>query len=140
MLAQARRRVRRKGWTNVILVQADAAALSPSDVAAGIAARGGRAASDGALSTYALSLMPDWRRAWANMLLLTARGASMGVVDMQVPAGKHSFTAPLARAACRLGGADITAHPWSGVERDCTDVTADSARGGHLQIRTGRRT
>jgi demethylmenaquinone methyltransferase/2-methoxy-6-polyprenyl-1,4-benzoquinol methylase len=139
MLAQARRRITRRGWRNVILIQADATTLSPPDTAADIAEQGGREASDAALSTYALSLMPEWRRAWTTMLLMTVPGASMGVVDMQVPAGRFSFTAPLARAACRLGGADITAHPWRGVESDCTDIKAASARGGHLQIRAGRR-
>ncbi|MBM7849626.1 hypothetical protein [Arthrobacter roseus] len=70
---------------------------------------------------------------------MSSPGASMTVVDMQEPTGVFALTTPLARAACHLGGADITAHPWTGLERDCADVQAASARGGHLQIRTGRR-
>jgi demethylmenaquinone methyltransferase/2-methoxy-6-polyprenyl-1,4-benzoquinol methylase len=63
----------------------------------------------------------------------------MGVVDMQEPVGRYSVLAPLARAACKLGGSVITAYPWQAVERDCSDVIAASARGGHLQIRVGQR-
>jgi demethylmenaquinone methyltransferase/2-methoxy-6-polyprenyl-1,4-benzoquinol methylase len=138
MLAQVRRKARRRGWTNVILLEADATTLSPDAAGAAIAARGGRGRSDAALATYALSLMPAWESAWRNMRLMSSTGASLSVVDMQEPAGRYSIAAPLARAACRLGGADITAHPWQAVERDCAEVVAASARGGHLQIRTGR--
>lgn len=56
---------------------------------------------------------------------------------MQRPTGMSAPLSPLARAACWLGGADIEAHPWTAVERDCTEVRADAARGGHLQLRAG---
>lgn len=139
MLAQARRKATRKGWTNVILIEADATTLTPAAICASIAIQGGREYSEAALATYALSLMADWETAWTNMILMSSPGASMTVVDMQEPTGVFALTTPLARAACHLGGADITAHPWTGLERDCADVQAASARGGHLQIRTGRR-
>ena len=45
--------------------------------------------------------------------------------------------APLARLACALGGSDPHAHPWVAIERDCTEVTAASLRGGHMQVRAG---
>lgn len=139
MLEQARRRAARNGWTNVILIQADATILSPADVGSRIAARGGRARSDAAIATYSLSLMTPWESAWAALLQLTTPGASFCVVDMQKPTGIAAVLAPLAQAACWLGGADIDAHPWTGVERDCADVVGTSARGGHLQIRVGSR-
>ncbi|MFD1845201.1 class I SAM-dependent methyltransferase [Arthrobacter flavus] len=140
MLAQARRRAERNGWTNVILIRADATALSPTDIRARIEAEGGRAHSDAVLATYALSLMADWDRAWSNMVSLTAPEARLCVVDLQKPVGIFAALTPLAKVACWLGGSDIDAHPWTGVERDCADVTVASARGGHLQIRAGTRT
>lgn len=139
MLAQAWRRVRRRGWRNVLLLEADATALSPAEIGVRAVAGGARERSDAALATYSLSLMPDWESAWANMLELSVPGAALGVVDMQEPTGPFSVLAPLARLACRLGGSDIHARPWRAVERDCADVLAMSARGGHLQIRAGRR-
>lgn len=137
MLRQARRRAQRRGWDNVILLQADATTLAPGDVGSQVATAGGHELSDAALATYALSLMPDWDRAWTNMRGLIKPAGRLCVVDMQRPTGPYTLLAPLAVAACRLGGADIDAHPWTAVERDCSSVRAASARGGHLQIRSG---
>lgn len=137
MLRQARRRAAKRGWDNIILIEADAVVLDPSAIRAMILAQGGSAQSDAALATYSLSLMPDWRKAWANLTTLLDTGARVAVVDMQVPEGWARLLTPLARAACALGGADITAHPWLAVEEDCTEVVRISARAGHLQIRAG---
>ena len=129
MLTQARRRADAAGWANVTLVEADATALDP--------VLGGSDGFDVALSTYALSLMADWRRALAAMIGATRAGGQVAVVDMQLPTGQYAAWAPLARLACRLGGSDIAAHPWTGVEASLTEVRADSVRGGHLQVRVG---
>ena len=66
MLAQARRRTRAAGWDNVRLTEADATALDAR-------ALGAAAGFDAVMSTYALSLMPDWPRAVA---LMTARAVT----------------------------------------------------------------
>lgn len=127
MLAQARRRARRHGWRNVELLQADMTEIALLDPV------------DAVLATYALSLVPDWERAWARAVEATRPGGRMAVVDMQLPVGVARVVAPLARLACAAGGADIHAHPWTAVERDCTDVTAVGLRGGHVQVRVGTR-
>lgn len=137
MLQQARRRAGKAGWENVILIQADAVLLDPAAIRTAVQEQGGSPASDAALATYSLSLMPDWRQAWANLTSLLQAEARISVVDMQDPAGWARLLTPLARAACALGGADITAHPWRAVEEDCTNVVRASARAGHLQIRAG---
>ena len=127
MLAQARRRARRHGWRKVVLLQADmteVAGLEPLDAM---------------IATYTLSVVPGWERAWARALAAARPGGRMAVVDMQLPVGAARVAAPLARLACAAGGADIHAHPWTALERDCTDVTAVSLRGGHVQVRVGTR-
>ncbi len=139
MLAQARRKADRHGWTNVILLQADATTLDVAATTRAVESAGGRPCCDAALATYALSLMRPWEDAWSGMLDLTRPGGELCVLDMQDPTGWFTAVTPLARLACRFGGADITARPWRGVERDCDGVTRLSARGGHLQIRTGSR-
>nr|WP_281274786.1 methyltransferase domain-containing protein [Arthrobacter crusticola] len=138
MLRRARRRAERSGWDNVLLFQADATTFRPAAVGACAVAHGGRAQFDAALATYSLSLMPSWEDAWERMLALSAPGASLAVVDMQEPTGKFTAAAPLARLACRLGGSDIAAHPWTAVERGLSDLRSASVRGGHIQVRTGR--
>ena len=132
MLSQARRRADRRGWANVDLLQADATTVAPDAV---IAVLGSRA--DAVLATYALSLMQDWQRAWHTMLAVAGPAARLCVVDMQPPEGPAALLGWLARLACRLGGSDIHARPWSALERDCARVQAASARAGHIQIRTG---
>lgn len=137
MLTAAARRVRRHGWTNVVLVAADAVETPAGQLAERIVAAGGRAGTDAALATYALSLMPAWERAWATMLALVRPGGRVVVVDMQEPTGAGAAGTALARWACRQGGADITAHPWHALERDCHRVRSARAWGGHIQVRAG---
>lgn len=138
MLARARRKAARRGWDNVILIEADAVSLSPTEISARIVDGGGSAESDAVLATYSLSLMGDWERAWGNAVALLGNdGGRAAVVDMQEPVGRARWLAPLARLACTLGGSDIGAAPWRAVERDGADVVRMSARGGHLQIAAG---
>ncbi len=53
------------------------------------------------------------------------------------PTGPATAFSPLAHLARLLGGSDITAHPWTALEQECTDVQAWSLRGGHIQVRAG---
>lgn len=137
MLERARRRAATRGWTNIVLIQADLLTLDPGAVRTVIAGLGGAGTAQAALATYSLSLMPDRQAAWNNMVSLLDDGARVSVVDMQDPVGPARWLTPLARFACRLGGADITAHPWTLVEERCSGIVSASTRAGHIQVRTG---
>ena len=130
MLEQARRRADRFGWSNVTLVAADATALTSADL-------GGQAPFDAALSTYALSLMTPWQAALDAMIAATRVGGVVAVVDMQRPVGRAAGWTPLAKLACRLGGSDIEAHPWTAMTPLLQNLSARAVRGGHIQIRVG---
>ncbi|MDV8024815.1 class I SAM-dependent methyltransferase [Rhodococcus sp. IEGM 1330] len=130
MLEQARRRADRAGWTNVTLVAADATALTHTDLRE-------HAPFDASISTYALSLMTPWRAALESMIASTREGGVAAVVDMQRPVGRAAVWTPLAKLACRLGGADIEAHPWTAMTPLLRDLSTRAARGGHIQIRVG---
>lgn len=73
MLAEAHRRVRSYGWTNVSLVQADAAEF---EFPAGVNA---------IFSTYALSLVPECAEVIAHACTALAPGGRMVVLDLKVP-------------------------------------------------------
>ncbi|OZC75037.1 ubiquinone biosynthesis protein [Rhodococcus sp. 06-418-5] len=130
MLEQARRRADRFGWGNVTLVAADATALTSADL-------GEQAPFDAALSTYALSLMTPWQAALEAMIAATRVGGVVAVVDMQRPVGRAAGWTPLAKLACRLGGSDIEAHPWTAMTPLLQNLSARAVRGGHIQIRVG---
>lgn len=141
MLAVARARVRREGWSNVTLVEADAADLDVDGLRARVGAGPGRAAVDAVLATYALSVMRDGAtEAWRRAVALVRPGGVLAVVDMQPPTGRWRILAPLARLACALGGADIHARPWRFVARDAAPESVREAvvRGGHIVAAVGR--
>lgn len=129
MLEQARRRAARAGWMNVTLIPADATALTSADL--------GETPFDAALSTYALSLMTPWQAALDAMIAATRVGGVVAVVDMQRPKGRAAAWTPLAKLACRLGGSDIEAHPWTAMTPRLQSLNSASVRGGHIQVRVG---
>ena len=137
MLAQARAKASRNGWENVDLVCADATTLTPAQLGQRSAEDGGEGVAEAVLFTYSLSLMRDWPAAWRAATTAARPGARVAVVDMALPTGAATVFAPLTRLACAVGGSDISAHPWTAVERDCTDIKSWSLRGGHLQVRAG---
>ena len=73
MLAQAEERIEAKGWGNVSLVQADAAAFEfPHEV-------------DAILSTYALTQVPGSEEVVANAAAALAPAGRMAVLDLKLP-------------------------------------------------------
>lgn len=133
MLQVAAKRAVRKGWSNVRVVQADATKLSAADLAIG----GAVPTIDAVFSAYALSVMGSHPEVLAEAERLLAPGGKVGIVDMQRPVGLAKVLTPLARLACRMGGADIEAHPWKWVTERADYVLQESRRGGHIQAVTG---
>jgi ubiquinone/menaquinone biosynthesis C-methylase UbiE len=89
MLAQAQQRVETNGWSNVSLVQADAAAFEfPSEV-------------DGILSTYALTQVPGCREVIAHGAAALSAGGRWAVLDLKVPDNAPRRLAQLGIAAVR---------------------------------------
>jgi len=132
MLAQTRRHATRHGWSQVRAVKANMLdGPGPAD--------DGSAGFDAVIATYALSLVPRWERAWAQVLgggapRRTDRGGGPRTPHR---AGRRAVTT--GPRGCALGGSGPHAHPWTALERDCTDVTAHSLWGGHVQVRVGTR-
>ncbi len=125
MLAAARRRADRQGWSRDEFFQADASGLVPRDLPR----------VDAAVAMYALSLMGDWEPALDSALAAVRPGGRVAVVDLTLAAGPVARIA--SRAACHLGGSDPSARPWMRLEERTTEVSAWSMRAGHVQVRVG---
>lgn len=108
MLAQARRRIEKNGWSNVDLVQANAADFDFPAVTNGI------------LSTFAFSMMPDPDRIIAKGMQALATDGRWAVLDLSVPAGPPGWLAPLFLFITRPFGIDeawIRQRPWERIQQ-----------------------
>jgi ubiquinone/menaquinone biosynthesis C-methylase UbiE len=89
MLAQAERRVETGGWSNVALVQADAAEF---EFPAGV---------DAILSTYALTQVPECGQVIARGAAALAAGGRWVVLDLKAPDAAPRWLAQLGVAVAR---------------------------------------
>ncbi len=143
MLRMATQRVDAAGWRNVVLLRADAttvdwhSAISGALAVSRVALEPRPMTIDAAVATYSLSVTGDPDAAWNRLRAALRPRARVCVVDMSDPRGVAALFLPLARLACALGGADITAHPWTRLEADGVHVEHLTARGGHIHIVTG---
>jgi ubiquinone/menaquinone biosynthesis C-methylase UbiE len=118
MLTQAQRRVESNGWSNVRLVQADAAAFEfPGKV-------------DAILSTYALTQVPECREVIAHGASALPAGGRWVVLDLKVPDNAPRRLAQLGVAAVRPFASIeewLARRPWEAIraamEAELTDVT-----------------
>lgn len=130
MLEQARSRVQREGWSNVTLVESDAARYAfPEGINA-------------IVSTYALTLVPSYDdviRQGANALV---PGGRFVVVDIKAP---RSWPEPVLRAIVPLlrpFGVTLglrTRHPWESLARHLNLVVMEERCLGTTYIAAGER-
>lgn len=129
MLAMARRRIARSGWSNVEVLEGDAAQLDR--------VVGTSEVFDAIVFTYALSVIVQWERAWDLGVAQLRRGGRVLVVDMALPTGWGRPLRPLARFACFTGGADPHREPWRRLMAEGTQVIHRTLRSGHIHVVAG---
>jgi demethylmenaquinone methyltransferase/2-methoxy-6-polyprenyl-1,4-benzoquinol methylase len=116
MLAQARHRIETNGWSNISLVQADAAEFDfPTEV-------------DAILSTYALSQVPECGDVIANGAAALCRGGRWVVLDLEVPDNAPQWLAQLGSALVRpFASIDewIVRRPWEAIRAALQDRLVD---------------
>jgi demethylmenaquinone methyltransferase/2-methoxy-6-polyprenyl-1,4-benzoquinol methylase len=116
MLAQARQRIEANGWSNVTLVQADAAEFEfPAEV-------------DAIVSTYALSQVPECGTVIAHGAAALSTGGRWVVLDLKVPDRAPRRLAQLGVAAVRRFASIeewIARRPWEAIRTAMEDELAD---------------
>jgi demethylmenaquinone methyltransferase/2-methoxy-6-polyprenyl-1,4-benzoquinol methylase len=128
MLRQARRRVAAQGWMNVELVECAAAAYEFPP------------AIDGVLSTFALTLEPEYERVIANGARALKPGGRWVVLDLKLSGGPLAWLAPLLVALARpfaVSMAMAERHPWETLERLLTATTMRERYFGFAYVATG---
>ena len=116
MLARAQDRIETNGWSNISLVQADAAGFDfPAEV-------------DAILSTYALSQVPECGDVIAHGAAALHRGGRWVVLDLKAPDNAPRWLAQLGIALVRpFGSIDewIVRRPWEAIRAAMQDRLAD---------------
>src|SRR6201995_4993813 len=118
MLARAQDRVKANGWSNVSLVQADAAGF---EFPAGIKA---------ILSTYAMTQVPECGEVVAHGARALAGGGRWVVLDLKVPGNTPAWLAQLGTATVRPFAAIdewLMRRPWEAIRAAMQAEMADSS-------------
>jgi ubiquinone/menaquinone biosynthesis C-methylase UbiE len=135
MLARAQDRIKANGWSNVSLVQADAAGFDFPDEVNAI------------LSTYALTQVPECAEVIAHGAKALAGGGRWAVLDLKVPGNTPEWIARLGTAAVRpFASIDewTMRRPWEAIrvamQEELTDFSWTELFFGTAFLAAGSRT
>jgi demethylmenaquinone methyltransferase/2-methoxy-6-polyprenyl-1,4-benzoquinol methylase len=116
MLARAQDRIETNGWSNISLVQADAADFDfPTEV-------------DAIVSTYALSQVPECAEVIAHGAAALSGGGRWAVLDLKVPDNTPGWIAQLGTAIVRpFASIDewTRRRPWEAIRAAMQEELAD---------------
>ena len=128
MLEQARQRVAAHGWRNVELVQSDAAEYTfPAKV-------------DGILSTFAISLSPEYDRIIQRGAAALVAGKRYVILDLKKPDGVPSWLVKLGVTITRPFGVtedQIHRHPWASMDKYLANMSVKDLYFGFAYLAVG---
>ncbi len=108
MLGKASERVRRQGWSNVTLENRDGASFTfPRP-------------TDGILSTFALTMIPEYDEVVRQGAEALSLGGCFVVMDFKMPSGRLADVAPHVAFLLKLYGGNLEMadrHPWESLNR-----------------------
>jgi len=129
MLQEARKRIRRNGWQNVTLVQSDAAEYQFPEKIGGI------------ISTFALTLVPEYDKVIQKGAATLSPNARFVVVDFKKPDKWPMWIIKLFVILTRPFGVSLDIadrHPWESMDRYMTIVEFRELYFGALYLCVGK--
>lgn len=128
MIAQAKKRVERYKWSNVELVECDAAKYKFPDMV------------DGILSTFAITFIPEFDLVIQKGCKALAPSKRFVILDFKLPSNRLPFLAPLGVLITSPFGVSLetaSRHPWESVDKYLSNSTITELYGGFAYIVTG---
>ena len=130
MLTQARKRVEENSWSNVDLLQCDAASFQfPAGVG-------------GIISTYAISLVPEFDQVIQNGCQALSPGKRWVILDFKLPSSWLARLAPWLVFLAKPFGLSMelaARHPWESINKHLKNTSLTEIYGGLVYIATGER-
>lgn len=128
MLTQAKKRIDENGWSNVELVECDAANYKFPD------------SLDGIISTFAITLIPEYDQIIKNSSEALASGKRFVILDFKMPSNWLSSLAPVAVFIMSPFGVSIEMadrRPWESINKYFENSFMTELYGGFTYIATG---
>lgn len=130
MLEQARQRIRNNDWRNVEIVQSDAAEYHFEQNIQGV------------ISTFALTLVPEYEKVIEHAAQALAPGGRMVVLDLKLPEKWPLWLTRLGMLITRPFGVTLDLSerkPWETMHKYFTHVTTSELYGGFAYITVGQK-
>lgn len=130
MLTQAKKRIDKNNWSNIEFVECDAATYKFPD------------GLDGIISTFAITLIPEYDQIIKNGSEALAPGKRFVILDFKMPSNWLSFLAPLAVFIMSPFGVSIemaNRKPWESMNKYFQYASITELYGGFTYIVTGRK-
>ncbi|KHO49657.1 MAG: ubiquinone/menaquinone biosynthesis methyltransferase [archaeon GW2011_AR9] len=130
MLEQAQERVKQQRWQNVELIQHD---VNRYEIPAGI---------DGALSTFALTLVPEYDAVIEHTYHALRPGGKFALLDFKIPDNVLRHLAPLGAFLTRPFGVQLeltSRHAWESVEKYFPKSSMKEMYGGLTYLSVGEK-
>jgi ubiquinone/menaquinone biosynthesis C-methylase UbiE len=130
MLDQARKRIERESWSNVELVQSDAALYRfPESI-------------DGVISTFALTLVPEFDTVIRNGCEALKPGKRWVVLDFKMPSTNLAVFAPLLLFLTKPFGVSLdlaSRHPWESMRQYLRQMSVTECYMGFVYLAAGEK-